>query len=173
MATTYSYSGSLIMTLLGLVTFSGDTTGAQQTKTSVNVTFDPSTGDSPTISGYLAGSLSFSGSVDMLLADSTDPMQGAGNAAYSPGFTVASSKLKAIYIKNTSASASITVARGAAAGLPIFDAASDAITIPPSGIIYLQFNAGTAALSTTTNDKLTITSSSGTATGDLVVFYGP
>ncbi len=173
MATTYSYSGSLLFTLLASVAFSGETTGTQQSKKQLTITFDPSGGDAPTISGFLSGSLSFSGSVDMLLADPTDPTQAAGTAAYSPGFTVAGSKIKAFYLRNTSTTASITIARGAANGVPIFDAASDAITIPAGGMIYIEYRAGTAALTTTSNDKLTRTSSSGTATADMVVIYGP
>ncbi len=109
---------------------------------------------------------------DLLLAHATDPLQGMGDAAYAPGFTVASSKLKTLVIQNTDSTDSITVARGAANGLPVFDAASDAITLAPGDFFIYHKKAGTAALTTGSNDKLTISVSAGSPTFEIMAIYG-
>ena len=174
MATTYSFSGSLTLTILAQVVFSGETVGIQQGKYSRSITMDPTGGDAPTVSGFLSGGIDISTTpVDMLLAAATDPLQGAGSAEYSPGFTVAGSKIKYFYLRNSHATGSITISRGAANGLPIFDAASDAITVLAGSMVLLEFKAGTAALTTTSNDKLTIVGSAAHITADILVVYGP
>jgi hypothetical protein len=96
-----------------------------------------------------------------------------GDAAYSEGFTVAGSKLKFLLIENLDATQTITVIQGAAAGLPIFAAAGDGVAIAPGGIHMFYNPAGTAALTTTSNDKLTVSVSGGSPTFRLVAAYGP
>jgi hypothetical protein len=129
-------------------------------------------GTAPTLSGFLKGILTTAAG-DILLAHATDPFQSMGSAEYSPGFTVASSKLKLLVIRNTHASISFAVARKSTNGLPIFDAASDAVTVTAGGCFVYYNPAGTAALTTGSNDALTITPVSGNPTAVLSAFYGP
>lgn len=175
MALTVTYSGTMQLILDVLAAFSVDATGGQRGKVSRTITLSASGGTAPTVSGFLVGTLSVTGAQDILLAHATDPLQSAGDATYSSGFTVASTKIKAIWIRNTHATAALTVARGAANGCPIFDAAGDAVTLlgGGDGLLLLTFPAGTAALTTGSNDKLTLTPSTGTVTAEIMVIYGP
>ena len=69
---------------------------------------------------------------------------GMGDAPYSPGFTVASSKLKLLYVKNTDPTDTITISRAASNGLAIFGAASDALAaLQPGGIFLIYDPTGT------------------------------
>ena len=172
MATTNTLAGRLNFTAEGLVTFTTDHTGQRRATETATITFAATGGTAPTMSGFLGGDLSITGAQDILLAHATDPLQSTGDAAYSDGFTVASTKIKLFYMKNTHASASLTVARGAANGLIIFDAASDSITLGPGGFKMLYHPTGYAALTTGSNDKLTLTPSTGTVTADILVIYG-
>jgi hypothetical protein len=174
MATTTAYSGttSIIQTLTCVL--SGEKTGSENAQISKNLTWAAAGGTAPTISGWLIGT-GTAAAGDLLLAHATDPLQGMGDATYSEGFTVASTKLKGLYLENlsTTAGQDITIIRGAANGLPIFAAAGDGITLAPGDFIYLFIKAGTAALTTTSNDKLTLSVAAGSPTFRLVAAYGP
>lgn len=173
MATTYTYGGSRQVILEFLAVASVDQTGTTKARVDSSRTFAAAGGADPDTSGYLKGALSVSGSGDILLAHATDPLQSFGDATYSPGFTVAGAKIKAIYLKNTAAAGNLTVARAAAAGCPIFDGAEDSVVLQPGDVFYREFAAGTAALTTGANDAVTLTASAGTVTADLWVVYGP
>ncbi len=174
MAGTGAYTGVLGLTVTGRNTLGGDWAGVQQIPTIADaINFAAAGGSAPTISGWLYGTVTLTEAVTLLLAHATDPFQGAGDSLYSLGFTVASSKLKLLYIKNTSESQTIAVARGATNGLPIFDAASDAITLAVGDILCLYKKAGTAALTTGSNDGLTLTPSLTGATAIICAVYGP
>lgn len=176
MADTYTLSGLYSLSGYFRSVISGDNTGAAERAFSRSVVFAASGGTEPTIAGYFCGTGSITGAVDMLLAHATDPMSTAGSGAYVPTTYAPSGvgKIKLLRIHNTTASGggSLTVARGAAAGAPIFDAASDAVTLPPGGEMVLYFETGTAVLTTTTNDKVTVTPSSGTVTFSIECAYG-
>lgn len=172
MANTNSYRGSSSLSFQASASFSGDTQGSRTGAWAFTRTYSPAGGDSPTISGFVRGTITVAAG-DLLLAHASDPFQGMGDATYSDGFTVAGTKIKAIAFRNCSDSLSITIARGAANGLPIFDAAGDAITLPPLGCFVLEFPSGTAALTTGSNDKLTLAPSSGSPTMEILVIYGP
>lgn len=172
MAVTTTFSGSANIAIEGLATFSVDRTGAQRATINKALTFAASGGSAPTISGFLYGTLTCSAG-DILLAHATDPFQGMGDADYSPGFTVASSKLKLLYFENTDSTNTITIARKTTNGLPIFNAADDALTLA-AGDVFLYFKrAGTAALTTGSNDALTISVGAGSPTMIACVLYGP
>jgi len=173
MATTVTYSGVMRLAVELIGRFTVDTTGGRTAKTDQTINWSAAGGSDPTLAGFLAGTVSVAGATDLLLAHATDPFQGGGDAAYSDGFTVAGSKLKLLWIRNTHATGSLTVARKATNGLPVFDAASDAVTIQPGGIWMTYLPTGTAALTTGSNDGLTVTPSSGTVTAEVVVAYGP
>jgi hypothetical protein len=168
----YTYAGTLTVALTGTATASGDpVSGVHSLAESLTATFAASGGSAPTITGFLAGSITAAAG-DLLLAHDTDPFQGMGSEGYSAGFSPASSKIKAIYIKNTDSTNTITIARKATNGLPIFDAASDAITLAAGDCFFYYKKAGTAALTTGSNDGLTISVGGGSPTADVVVIYG-
>ena len=56
--------------------------------------------------------------------------------------------------------------------LPIVAAAGDAFTIQPGGTYFLDIPNGTAALTTGTNDGLTISVSGGSPNATVVAVYG-
>lgn len=174
MATTTDYSGRLAVELLLQAVLSGDREGVEKTPDDLNlaVRFEAAGGDAPTLSGFLHGDGSISGATTLLLAHATDPFQGAGDAAYSEGFTLSGAKLKCLLLENTG-EVNLTVARSASNGLPIFDANGDALTLAPGDALLIYRKAGTAALVTGTNDALTVTPASGTGEFRLAVGYGP
>jgi hypothetical protein len=174
MATSTVYSGRLAVDLLLQAVLSGDKAGVEKTPDDLglSVRFGAAGGDAPTLSGFLHGEGSISGATTLLLAHASDPFQGAGDASYSEGFTVAGSKLKVLALINTG-SVNLTVARAASNGLPILDANGDALTLDPGGMLLLYRPAGTVALATGTSDGLTITPASGTGNFQLAAGYGP
>ena len=172
MAVTTAFSGSANISLEAIATFTVDRTGAQRSAINKAITFAASGGTAPTISGWVYGTLTCAAG-DLLMAHATDPFGTMGNADYAPGFTVASSKLKLFYFENTDSTNTITVARGATAGLPIFDAANDSITLDAGGLFLWFLKAGSAALTTTSNDKLTIAVGGGSPTAICLALYGP
>ena len=172
MALTTTLSGSATLQASFKSVFSVDRAGEESVAFSDLLTFAASGGDAPTISGFFKGTATCAAG-DWLLAHASDPLGTMGDAGYNQGFTVAGAKLKLLYIKNLDATNSITVARGAAAGLPIFDAASDSITLAPGDIFIYYKKAGTAAITTTVNDKLTISVSAGSPTCTVIAAYGP
>lgn len=175
MAVATTMSGSLALSLLAQAAYGTDWGGTATAKVTDTVSFAASGGTDPTIAGFLKGTGSISGAVDMLLAHATDPLQGAGDATYSTGYAPSGvGKIKAIYLQNTTAAGggNLTVARGAANGAPIFDTAGDSITLPPGGIALLYFKTGTAVITTGSSDKVTVTPSTGTVTFTILVVYG-
>lgn len=173
MATTNTYSGNVSLTGELRTAYSVDSTGGRSAKFTESLVFDPAGGDAPTISGYLNGTLALSGAVDCLLAAASDPLQGAGDAAYSDGFSPAGAKIKLLRIKCTDATHGFTVARKATNGVDLFEAASDAVRLMPGDVLLLYRKAGGGALSTGSNDGLTLTPLSGSPTGEITVVYGP
>lgn len=170
-AVTYTYSGTTEFSTSSSAAGAGDTTQNITGSHSASLTFDPSV--APTISGFLKGTF-LAAAGDLLLAHATDPLQGMGDATYPGGFAPSGvAKLKEIFIRNNDATNSVSIARGTTNGLPIFDAADDKITLAPGDIFYYFKKAGTAILTTGTNDKLTISVTGGTPSCDIHVKYGP
>jgi hypothetical protein len=150
-----------------------DAQGTLGVRETLDLTFAAAGGTDPTISGWVNGTITVAAG-DLLMAHATDPFQGMGDSSYGPpGFTVASTKLKLLYMKNLHATISINVIRGAANGLPVFTAAGDGIDIPAGGALLIYYPTGTAALTTTSNDKLTLAPASGSPTMDVLAIYGP
>lgn len=172
MATTVTYSGSLAINALFQALLTVEKTGSEQAKYSKSITFAAAGGTAPTLSGFLIGT-GTAAAGDLLLAHATDPFQGMGDAAYSEGFTVAGTKLKLLILENLDSAINIAFSRGALNGLPVFDAAGDALTLTPGGILVYYNQAGTAALTTGSNDKLTVAPASGAPTFRLMAGYGP
>lgn len=174
MALTTAYSGSLQKVISFTNSFSGDRDGTEAAAYRIQTTFAAAGGTAPTISGFLKGNI-VAAAGDILLAHATDPFQAMGDAVYSTGFTVASSKLKYIYIEHTDTSGSntITIARKTSTGLPIFDTAGDSVTLSPGDYFERLMKAGTAALTTGSNDGLTISISGGTPGALIICAYGP
>lgn len=168
----YTYSGSLGISIGATALADSGYSGSINLSETLERIFAAAGGSAPTISGFLRGQITAAAG-DLLLAHATDPFQSMGSAEWSPGFVVASSKLKLLYIINTDATNSITVACGATNGLPIFDAASDAITLAAGDCFLYHKKAGTAALTTGSNDKLTISVGGGTPTAYIVALFGP
>ena len=172
MASTIAYSGSLSITALLTAALSGEKTGSETARIAKSITFAATGGTAPTLSGWFIGT-GTAAAGNILLAHATDPLQGMGAETYSQGFTVAGTKLKILILENLDTTNSITFTRGAANGLPIFDAASDAITLAPGDVFVYFKKAGTAALTTGSNDKLTVSVSAGSPTFRILVGYGP
>lgn len=172
MATTATYSANLDLGGSAQALLGGDRSGTEVDKFREIIAWAAAGGSAPTISGFFKGVATVAAG-DWLLAHATDPLGTMGDATYSEGFVVAGSKLKLLMIKNLSTTDSITVARGAANGLPIFDAAGDSVTLAPGDIFLFYKKAGTAALTTGSNDKLTLTPSAGSPTCDVRAWYGP
>lgn len=173
MATTAAYSGNLNLTLEARNVFSVDSLGGRSIKEAQAIVLAAAGGSAPTISGWLNGSLAINAAGDILLAHASDPFQGLGDAAYSDGFAPAGAKIKALLIVNTSATQNLAVARAALNGLTLFDGASDAVTLAPGDVLLIYRKAGGDALTTGSNDGLTLTPSATGATADVTVIYGP
>ena len=173
MAVTATFTGSTSFSINAQAAYTVDASAGPALRILQSLTWAASGGDAPTISGWLYGATVTCAAGDWLLAHATDPFQSMGDSTYPTGFTVASSKLKLIYVRNTDATNTITIARGAANGLPIFDAAGDSITLAVGDIFLYYKKAGTAALTTGSNDKLTISVGAGSPTCEVAVFYGP
>ena len=172
MATTATYSAGLKIDGYASAALGTDRSGSEIDRIFENIVFAAAGGTAPTISGFFKGTATCAAG-NWLLAHATDPLQGMGDAGYSEGFTVASSKLKLLMVKNTDTTNSITLSRGTTNGLPIFDAADDAITLAPGDVFFFYKKAGTAALTTGSNDKLSITVSAGSPTCEVRAWYGP
>lgn len=172
MATTNAYSGNSAVTLTAQAAFSGDTSGNRRASLSVTRTYAASGGTAPTVSGFLRGLVTVAAG-DILLAHASDPFGAMGDSTWYDGFAPASSKLKALLLKNCHASIGITVSRGAANGLPFLAAASDAFYLQPNGLFFMEWPDGLAALTTGSNDKITLAPDSGNPTMELMAVFGP
>jgi hypothetical protein len=172
MATTATYSGALSLGVTVTAALGGDRSGTSVDTAGLSAALAPTGGTAPTISGSFKGTATCAAG-DWLLAHASDPLGTMGDATYSTGFTVASSKLKVLMVVNLDSTNSITIARGTTNGLPIFNAADDAITLAPGDCFFYYKQAGTAALTTGSNDKLTISVSGGSPTATVMAVYGP
>lgn len=174
MATTATYSGSLNINAQANAALSVDQLGSSYVQDLISITFAASGGTAPTISGFFRG-VAVCAAGDWLLAHATDPLQSMGDATYSTGFTVASSKLKLLLVQNLDSTNTITIIQGAINGLTIFDAASHGVKIGPGGIWLFYDKAGSlsGALTTGSNDKLTISVSAGSPNAQVSCYYGP
>lgn len=175
MATTRTYSGALQFFPRFQMALSGDAAGGAETPPTLRLaqTWNDAGGDDPSLSGWLYGEITVSAG-DILLAHATDPFGSMGDAVYSDGLTVAGKKLKLLYLRNTDDANSVTVARKSSNGLPIFAAASDAIVLSPgSSFLYTDLGGDVAgALTTGSNDALTLTPSAGNPVLALLAVYG-
>lgn len=168
MATTRAYAATLKIESTARVTATGDKSGSVEGKHIKNVTYAAAGGTAPTISGYLVGRVNPATPTAYLLAAATAPF-----GEYSEGFTVAGTKIKEVVLYNEDTTNSITIERTSANGCPIFDAAGDGVTLLPGAQCVITFPAGTAALTTTSNDSITVTPSAGTPSLFILVKYGP
>jgi hypothetical protein len=173
-ATVRSYGGNLGLTLLAQYLASVDGAGGEAINLRKSLTFAAAGGDAPTLSGWVYASEITAAAGDWLIAHASDPFQGMGDAAYSPGFAPAGAKVKLLYIladgDNTE---TITIARGATNGFPLFDAANDSVTLAAGDFLLRYWQAGSAALTTTSNDKLTVSVSGAGPLLSVLILYGP
>jgi len=171
MAKTYSCSAKVDLKTIAYSSVGGDGGGTEVAVRDSTLEFTESA--APKIKGFFNGIATVSGSGDILLAHATDPLQGFGDAGYvPPTFDVASKKITMLRFENLDASASITITRKASVGLPIFDTAGDSVTLAPGDIRIFYFKAGTAALTTGSNDALTLSRSGGSPQLAVTVYYG-
>lgn len=175
MATTYTYGGTLEISASAQASAGTDWSGTVAAALASSIEFAVSGGTPPTISGFLRGTGTATNG-DILIANSTDPLQGMGDSTFSPGFTVAGSKLKFLMVVNNDTTQTITFSNGAANGTTIFDGTNThGEKIEPGGLwlYYDPTGALSAALTTGSNDKITVAISGGTPEFDLLAFYGP
>jgi hypothetical protein len=96
-----------------------------------------------------------------------------GDATYPAGFAPSGThKIKMLFIRNNDATNTVTLSRGTTNGLPIFNAADDAITLAAHDFFLYYKEAGTAILTSGSNDKLTVAIGGGTPSCDILVIYG-
>jgi hypothetical protein len=110
-----------------------------------------------------------SGMVDLLFSDSrtlsasaTEDLDLAGSLVDAMGATLTFVKLKAILIKASSANTNnVVLSRPASNGVPLFAAASDAISIMPGGCFLWVAPVAGVTVTAATGDLITLTNSAG------------
>ncbi|MDO8607689.1 MAG: hypothetical protein Q7R40_14215 [Phaeospirillum sp.] len=172
MAVTATFTGAVSLSINAQAAYTVDASAGPALRILQSLTWAFTGGDAPTIAGWLYSAEVTCAAGDWLLAHATDPFQGMGDSVYPTGFIVAGSKLKLLYIRNTDPTNTITIVQGAVNGLPIFVAAGDGITLASGDWNCLYKKAGTAALTTGSNDKLTISVGAGSPTCEVAAFYG-
>lgn len=177
MAQTNTYSGALTILAQGKNTLGGDTSGEQKGTVNKSITFSASGGSAPTISGFFSATATLNGSAaNLLLAHATNPFTNlnAGTVTYSDGFTVASSKLKLLIFENLDNSIAITIGTPSANRFELIQANSQSLRALAAGDIFMFYmKAGSAALTTGSNDAIALTPASGSPTLQVSAFYGP
>ncbi len=175
-AVTYTHGGTIEHRLNLNRTGSGDYSSSESVNETDLIQIQNSGGSDPDMDGFLNGDLTFPDTDphDILLAAASDPLGVLGDAGYSSGFVPGTThKVKYIEIVNTGSVGTITVVSKATVGAPLFAALGDGVVLQPNGgFIKLYVPPGTAALTTTTNDALTLTASDEAATGRIAVVYG-
>lgn len=103
-----------------------------------------------------------SGSID---ASTTTTLDLAGALTQPDGSALALAKVKAVIVRNTHATQTLTVQRPAANGVPLLTAAGDAIPVPAGGLLVLAAPAaaGLAAVTAGTGDLLDLVNGAGSA----------
>jgi hypothetical protein len=173
MAVTNVVSGSLSLALTLRRVASGDESGTVLSQISETRNFGATASLPETIEadGYLYGTV-VAAAGDWLLAHASDPFQGMGDATYSGGFAPAGKKVKAICIVNNDTANSVTLTPKTGNPFLLLGAAGDLITIQPGGVFLLTIPEGSAALTTTTNDGITVAVEGGTPSLEVLIAYG-
>lgn len=174
MATTLTMGGALTFSVAFTETASADQSGQRSNPSFTQSMLFAATASLPTtaqISGWLYGTPTCAAG-NWLIADATDPFQSMGDSTYNTGLTVAGKKIKFFGVKNLDGTNTVTIARGATFGAPIFDAASYSITLPAYGVFIALYPAGTATIATTVNDKITIAVGGGSPQVEVLIGYG-
>lgn len=115
------------------------------------------------------------GKADLMYYDDSRTLGASASASYDLagslsdpfGTVLTFVKVKAIAIVNSGAG-SITIARPATNGAPIFDAASDAITVPTGGTVFL-YNPTGWNITAGTGDLLSVTADGTGATFEILI----
>lgn len=168
MAQTSTVSASLNVTVKVAALITGDLIAAlpQSRELLVSQEYnDGGTGGALKSQGVLAGSISITGATDYLLGAATAPF-----GSYNAGFTANGKLVKHIIIKNTGA-VELRLKKKATGGFGIFSGSTDYMPIPAGQTVVIPTH-GTTAITTGTDDGITITPASGTGTADIVVLYG-
>jgi hypothetical protein len=172
MAVTTAFSGTHVDQPSFRFSLSGDATGTEIFEDPLTTQWDAAGGDVPTGTAAFKGTATITGAQDLLLADATDPLQGTGAGSWSRDAAVSGVlKLKYLRIRIVSG-AKLTVARGAANGLPIFSAAGDGLQF---GKLFEWFDddgAVTGVVTTGASDKVTCTPSTGTVVAVVLTVWG-
>ncbi len=175
-ATTYSLSGQMDFNASFAASASGDATGSiASALTGISVPWDVDGGTVPTVSAWVHGTV-VAAAGNWLIANS-DPFQGMGDAAFQPpGFTVSNThKVKLLVIINNDTTNYVTIVNGAAAGTTLFGGtANTGIIVEPGGFnaFYDPTGALSGALTTGTNDKMTVSVSAGAPSLEVLIGYG-
>lgn len=175
MATTRTQTGSFLIQPKFRVNYGGDQAGGIETPDALRLLqqWNADGGDDPSFVGWLYGEITVSAG-DILLAHATDPFGSMGDAVYSDGLDPAGAKLKLVYLRNTDDAESVAVATAATNGLDIFSAAGEGITLGPGCSFLWEDLTGDliGALSSGSNDALTLTESGGAPVVVLLALYG-
>jgi len=97
-----------------------------------------------------------------LTASATEDLDLAGSLTDALGTALTIVKLKAVYISAASANTNnVVLSRPAANGVPLFSAASDAISVLPGGMLLWVAPGAGVTVTAATGDLMTITNSAG------------
>lgn len=107
------------------------------------------------------------------IASATNPFGAMGNMLYSRNLAPGGKVVKLFYVRNLDPTNSVTLTRAATNGCPLFNAASAGIVIPAGGMFLFIDPTGTTipALTTGTNDAITIAVSAGTPQVEVLIAY--
>ncbi len=174
-ADTYTLAAQLDLTATFSAVASGDNTGNLSASIIQSLTFDVDGGTVPTVSAWVHGTV-VAAAGNWLIAD-PDPFQSQGNAVFQPPLFAMSTthKLKFLYVANNDGTYAVTMINGASAGTTIFDGtASHGNKIEPGGFFLDYDPAGikSGALTTTTNDKITLSVAGGTPSLEVLMGFG-
>ncbi len=175
-ATTYTYSGHIDLAASFAVLFGGDSSGSQSAGlTQQSIDWAADAGNAPTVSGWVHAAAVAAAAGNWLVADA-DPFGSMGDAVFSPGFTMGTThKIKLFAVINSDSTYSATIINGASAGTTFFDGtASHGVTVEPGGIVFIYDPTGarSGALTTTSNDKMTVSVSGGAPSLEVLIAYG-
>ncbi len=175
-ADTYTLGGQLDLTASFSASASGDSTGNLSAALAQSLTWDVDGGTAPTVSGWVHGSNVAAAAGNWLLANS-DPFQSQGDAGFQPpGFSISNThKVKLLIVVNNDTANNVTIVNGSANGTTLFDGTNThGQKIEPGGI-YLHYDptgALSGALTSGSNDKLTLSVSAGAPPLEVLIGYG-
>lgn len=149
---------------------SGSHTGTDQISHSVTQTYADGSGSGQASVWFASQFAATTGGITVSLADSSDPLGGAGDEA--PTADPEGLKLRALLIENTDTSNYVTVGQGTNGESSILSGSTDTIRIDPGGCFLWMSPAGNNAMNDGSDDELSITADTASCTVNISALYG-